>query len=236
MSGCLGCTSQILSFRVQVFPWAIWSFTSETWMTHEQGSLLPLPPPPTSVSLPATSPGASLSDRPPRPLWWWPYLLYALSVWKDKGESYLNSRDAHTLSRLQLNEKHLLFTERPSLVCSCNPLILQIETKNWSDFLGSSSWLDTESLVILLYMCPPTISASQESTQQTSIYLAPVLLMSLNLCLSQTFVDHYLLVAGNTEVNGDMVPTNYSQLCGETDVLTVGWSWHHSYQTWWLLI
>lgn len=78
--------------------------------------------------------GASLSDRPPRPLWWWPYLLYALSVWKDKGESYLNSRDAHTLSRLQLNEKHLLFTERPSLVCSCNPLILQIETKNWSDF------------------------------------------------------------------------------------------------------
>lgn len=51
---------------------------------------------------------------------------------------------------------------------------------------------------------------------------------------------HYLLVVGNREMKEGMIPISYSQLCGDTDgfnmdEVTVGWSEHYTYQTWWLL-
>lgn len=88
----------------------------------------------------------------------------------------------------------------PPLVCSSNPSFYKLRLRIEVTFSGLSSWLDTELLVILLCMCPPTISALQESTHQTLIYLAPPALpMSLNLGLSHLLTLHYLLAAGNTD-------------------------------------
>lgn len=100
-----------------------------------------------------------LADKPPRSLWW-PYWLYVLSNLfgsTAKGESCtpLPQQQRYTHSSGFSLKKSISSPPKglQHLICS-NPL--RIETQNWSDFLGIPSWLDTESLVIFLYMCPPT--------------------------------------------------------------------------------
>lgn len=102
---------------------------------------------------------ASLADKPPRSLWW-PYWLYVLSnlfgsIAKGESCTPLPQQQRYTHSSGFSLKKSISSPPKglQHLICS-NPL--RIETQNWSDFLGIPSWIDTELLVIFLYMCPPT--------------------------------------------------------------------------------
>lgn len=126
-------------FTVTAFPWAIRCFTF--WdLTYQHCSLLSSSPPRTSVSLPATSPVALSCWQPSKVLVVVaiPAVICLEAQPKEVSFTpYLNSRDTHTLQGFSIM-KSIPFPplkDLQALICS-NPLILQIETQNWSDFQG----------------------------------------------------------------------------------------------------